>query len=477
MAVKKITLRWLFNSFGVIVIIILAVEVIFAISISRYYYNAVSQTLRARATLVNSAFSQYYAEGGANQYNQMRDYVATFDAKSQMELMTIDGNGNIALTSSGFIPDSQGAMNDYLLALASEDRTGEYINKANDTRIMAVSMLAPVNDSSLSAVRLAVSLENVDRQIGFLIVGMSALGIAMLLLVLFSSSYFIGTIVNPVGEVGQTARRIADGDFEAHLEKKYNDEIGDLCDTINYMAEKLGEAERLKNDFISSVSHELRTPLTAIQGWGETLMDDDGQDKDMLRRGMGIIISEAGRLNQMVEELLDFSRMQSGRFQLRMSRTDPLAELGDVVLMYTERAKREGITLTFDDNDLMVPVMGDKNKLRQVFVNIIDNAVKYSDPGGSILVTARATPQLLTITVADKGIGIRPEDLPKVKIKFFKADSTRRSSGIGLAVADEIITHHGGTLELKSVYNEGTTVTITLPVQIPGKSEKEQVIE
>jgi len=332
-----------------------------------------------------------------------------------------------------------------------------------------VSMLAPVNDSSLSAVRLAVSLENVDRQIGFLIVGMSALGIAMLLLVLFSSSYFIGTIVNPVGEVGQTARRIADGDFEAHLEKKYNDEIGDLCDTINYMAEKLGEAERLKNDFISSVSHELRTPLTAIQGWGETLMDDDGQDKDMLRRGMGIIISEAGRLNQMVEELLDFSRMQSGRFQLRMSRTDPLAELGDVVLMYTERAKRDGITLTFDDNDLLVPVMGDKNKLRQVFVNIIDNAVKYSDPGGSILVTARATPQLLTITVEDKGIGIRPEDLPKVKIKFFKADSTRRSSGIGLAVADEIITHHGGTLELKSVFNEGTTVIITLPVQNTGE--------
>ena len=174
--------------------------------------------------------------------------------------------------------------------------------------------------------------------------GLVLLGCVILLLVLFSSSYFINSIVNPVGEVGETARRIAQGDFRARLTKKNDDEIGELCDIINYMAEELGAAETMKNDFISSVSHELRTPLTAIQGWGETILSDGGEDKETLQKGMKVIISETDRLSSMVEELLDFSRMQSGRLKLILSRMDPVAELSEAVIMYTERAKRDGIS-------------------------------------------------------------------------------------------------------------------------------------
>jgi len=220
----------------------------------------------------------------------------------------------------------------------------------------------------------------------------------------------------------------------------------------------------MKNDFISSVSHELRTPLTAIQGWGETLLSDGGQDKAILSRGMGIIISETTRLSQMVEELLDFSRMQNGRLRIDMDKVDALAEMSDVVLMYTERAKRENKQILYNDNDLLVPVMADKNRLRQVFVNIVDNAVKYTDPGDVIRVRAHTGKDMLVIAVEDTGIGIRPEDLPKVKTKFFKADTTRRSSGIGLAMADEIVAQHGGRLEIESEYGKGTRVTIRLPL-------------
>lgn len=467
MAVKRITWRWLFNSFGVIVVIILAAEIVFAFGISRFYYNSVRQTLESRAALVNSIFSQYFNEDPSRFHSQMRDYVAGYEHKERMELMTIDSHGDIVLTSSGFIPDEKDFLPDYHDALRSERKSGEYVGDISGQRVMAVSYLFTAENSGLSAIRFVVALEGVDRQAAFWIVCMVLLGIGVLLMVLFSSSYFIGTIVNPVGEVGRIARRIADGDFEAHLEKKHDDEIGELCDTINYMAEKLGEAEKLKNDFISSVSHELRTPLTAIQGWGETVLDDDGNDKEMLRRGLGIIISETVRLSQMVEELLDFSRMQSGRLQMTPARMDVLAELSEVVLMYTDRAKREGIALTYNDNDLIVPVFGDKNRLRQVFVNIVDNAVKYSDAGGAIHVSARADNDRITIVVEDQGIGIRAEDLPKVKTKFFKANSTRRSSGIGLAVADEIVARHGGTLDISSEFGKGTRVTITLPVYRP----------
>jgi signal transduction histidine kinase len=258
------------------------------------------------------------------------------------------------------------------------------------------------------------------------------------------------------------------------LERKSRDEIGELCEIINYMAEELDAAEKMKNDFISSVTHELRTPLTAIQGWAETLLADGGQDRQVLERGMTVIISETTRLSDMVEELLDFSRMQSGRLKLVKAKMDVVAELSEAVMMYQEKARREQKDLLFEDDELLVLVYGDKNKLRQVFVNVIDNAIKYSDNGGKVTVTAAAGPDLVIITVADTGIGIRPGDLPKIKTKFFKANSTRRGSGIGLAVADEIIPRHGGGLLLDSRYGEGTTVTITLPV-FKGNPEAGQI--
>lgn len=271
-----------------------------------------------------------------------------------------------------------------------------------------------------------------------------------------------------MSEIAETARRIAQGDFKARLEKKNDDEIGELSDVINYMAEELANSEKLKNDFISSVSHELRTPLTAIRGWGETMLMDENIDHATLETGMGVIMRETERLSDMVEELLDFSRMQSGRMKLVKSKMDVLAELSEAVIMYTERAKREGMLLIYDEPDLFVPVFGDRGKLRQVFINVIDNALKYSDPGDTTTVSARVEGNNIIIEVEDTGCGISAADLPKIKTKFYKANLTRRGSGIGLAVADEIIQMHGGRLDVSSVEGEGTTVTITLPIMERG---------
>jgi len=464
-AVKRITRRWLLNNFGVIIIIIIIIEAAFAFGITNYYYNSVEQALESRADVANSMFAQYSNDSRVDFSSQVRDYVAGFSAKDKMEMMTIDQSGAVALTSSGFSPENPRDLPDYEIAKASPERSGRYVGRwSGGEHIMAVTVIFPMEEEPVAAVRFVTSLTNVDRQIALLVLSMVLLGVVVLIPILFSSSYFIGTIVNPVGEVGETARRIAQGDFEARLTKRTDDEIGELCDIINYMAGELSNAEKIKNDFISSVSHELRTPLTAIQGWGETILGDGGQDKETLRRGMNVIISETTRLSGMVEELLDFSRMESGRLTLVRSKIDVMAELSEAVMMYTERARREDIAIHFEESEQIAPVNGDKNKLRQVFVNILDNAIKYSDPGDTVTILANIDNQTLTITVADTGIGVKEEDLPKIKTKFYKADFTRRGSGIGLAVAEEIVVRHEGTLAVDSVYGKGTTVTITLPI-------------
>ena len=193
-------------------------------------------------------------------------------------------------------------------------------------------------------------------------------------------------------------------------------------------------------------------------------------DPDTVQRGVHVIVNETERLSEMVEELLDFSRMQSGRFSLQCATMDVLAELGDAVLIYTEKAKRENIRIIYQEPEMLPFVYGDKNRIRQVFINVIDNAIKYSNSGSTITISAEEVGNMIQVTITDNGVGISEADLPRVKTKFFKANHTRRGSGIGLAVADEIITMHGGRLDITSELNVGTNVTITLPVESQRRS-------
>lgn len=474
MAVNKLTKRWLYNSFGVILVIVISLVVGFAFGVRSLYYSSVRQNVLVQAGSVNNLLVRFSEDTSADFMSQIRRMVETFEMKNKMEVMALDANGGVILTSSGFEQEGSMIMPDYDSALASTDRQGEFIGPLGGENVLAITILSPVTDQNLSGVRFVVSLTNIDRQIVMLIMAITFIGMAIMFFVILSSSYFINSIVIPVGEVGETARRIAQGDFQARLSKKNDDEIGELCDTINNMAQELSVTEQMKNDFISSVSHELRTPLTAIKGWGETLQSSPDLDNQTLSKGMHVILGETERLSGMVEELLDFSRMQSGRMVLSLERLDIVAELSDAVLMYTQRAAMEDIRLYYQELEDIVMVEGDRNRLRQVFVNILDNALKYCDAGDSVTVTGRKLPARFVVTIADTGRGISPEDLPNVKEKFYKGKSSRRGSGIGLAVADEIVSMHHGSLDITSQLDVGTTVSITLPIYLKQEKEKHE---
>lgn len=463
MAKKSITKRWIFNNFGVVLLVLIVIEMAFVYAIQNYYYSSAKQYLVSKLNAVTSVLSIHSQDSAANFSAEMRNMLETFNEKDKIELMAVNSKGKVVLTSSGFSPDVSIAMPDYEEAAAGGE--GYYVGRLpSGEKIMAVSMAISSINSEYSSVRMVTSLTEIDEAVRNYIVTATLIGLAILFIIIITGVYFAGSIVKPIRQISGIARKFAKGDFSVRIQTNSDDEIGELCTAINHMADELSTAEAMKNEFISSVSHELRTPLTAIKGWAETLMIDGGNSPDTMKKGVGVIVNETERLSQMVEELLDFSRMQNGRFTLRKANMDILAELGDAVLIYSDKARRENIRVIYNEPEMLPFVYGDKNRLRQVFINIIDNAIKYSSSGDTVTINAEETENgNIRISVADTGCGIKKSDLPKVKTKFYKANHTRRGSGIGLAVADEIIAMHGGSIDLKSREGAGTTVIITIP--------------
>ena len=465
MAVRGITRRWIVNSLTVIVLVLVTLVTILSVMMQQYVYNSIQSQLKGRSEEAGSLFSGYTEQATQHFYTSARSYIENFTAKNEMEAMAVNQNGQVFITSTGFAPDNEQEMPDYTAALQDENGMGVWVGHLNTgEKAMAVTkVIFGDNDGVVGALRYVVSMEKADRQV-LLIIGLLALGCILIIsFIVFSNLYFMKSIVTPVRQIGATAKRIAQGDFNARIQKSNDDEIGQLCDNINDMAVELGAAEKLKNEFISSVSHELRTPLTAIKGWAETLQGG-GMDSGTYEKGMNVIIRESERLSGLVEELLDFSRMQNGRMTLMMEKIDLLAELGEAVYMFSDRAEAEHKFLLYEEPAMLSPVLGDINRLRQVFVNIIDNALKYTAEGGTVEITAKEQTGFIRVVISDNGCGIPAEHLPNVKKKFYKANQTVRGSGIGLALADEIMKLHGGQLDIESHENVGTAVTITIPV-------------
>ncbi len=461
---RGITRRWTTNVLAGIVLLLILVEIVAIAAVRYYYYQNVENALELRARQAYNTFSLYVSSPTFDFETGAWDFVEAFRDKEKMELQVINADGEAVVSSSGFVPQEQ-TMPDYELAKTAEDQMGVWHGRTADGEsVMAMSVVIRDGQQNvLGSVRYIVSLELVNRQLLIFSVLMLLFGLAIVFFVMLSSTYFVNTIVSPVAEIGRAARRIALGDYDFRIEKKYDDEIGDLCDTINYMAGEISAAEQMKNDFISSVSHELRTPLTAIKGWSETLREGGAGDAEMTAKGLEVISDEAERLSGIVEELLDFSRMQSGHISMQFTRMDLLAELEEAVVLFRDRAKREGIELIYVEAAELPPIVGDRDRLKQVFINIIDNAIKYSNPGGRVRVEAADMGAHVQVVISDSGVGIAKADLPNVKNKFYKANRTRPGSGIGLALADEIVRRHKGKLEIESEEGVGTTVTITLP--------------
>ena len=466
-----ITRRWLRGNLLLTVLLLVLVEGMFLYSYTRSYYNGVQQTMVRRFSSITGQLKMYTGDtaqkASASRSVALRRMVEQFSDKDKYEFMLLDSYGGVIASSSGTDADGIVTQSDFEQAQDAVDGMGVALYKTQSgEQVMSVCYLVPYAAEDVAAMRLVTSMTLVTRQLKNAIAVSAVIVLAILVFTVMSGLYFVRSIVVPLGQVERTAASIARGELDVRLPVTgdQRDEVDRLRGTINQMAEGLEETEKMKNEFISSVSHELRTPLTSIRGWVETLRALNDPADENYRKGLEIINNETVRLYNMVEELLDFSRLQNGRIQMNNHPLDLVAELTDAVLFCEARIRQEGMILSYTEPEEMIPVYAVPDRLRQVFINILDNAIKYSAPGGRITVKLWAGEYKAFAEIIDQGRGIPPEDLENVKTKFYKGSNSVRGSGIGLALVDSIMTALDGTMDIKSTLGRGTVVTLGLPL-------------
>ena len=467
--------RWIVSSVAPVILLLILIATAVSSGIVSNYYTSAQSVLTAKATAGADYFNTYVMSNYSQYYRNAMLYTANFDAADRMELQFLSSSGRIETSSRGMTAGGSPSTPEIQRAVDSGEITAfSGRDPSTGESILAVSAPLSFNGSVVGVMRYVTATRNLDRQALIAVLIIAGITLLVVALLLISNLLFINNVVAPVAEVTEAAKRISGGSYGIQIANRYSDEMGELVDNINDMSLKIGQSEKMQTEFISSVSHELRTPLTAINGWGETLLADDSGDVRQLRRGLRIILKESRRLNNMVEELLEFSKMQDGRFTLQVEEMDLQAEFEDAIYTYRELFRQDGISLEYEEAGELYtePISGDPERIKQVLCNVLDNAAKHGGSGKRITTSLKQEGEDYVIRIRDFGPGIPEAELPFVKQKFYKGSSKARGSGIGLAVCDEIVGRHGGQFDIGNAEGGGTIVTIRLPMEPESKSTK-----
>lgn len=459
---RSIRTRLLGSHFVAIFITVVALELICFISIKNYYYKNIEENIKTQAE--NS--SQFYIKHFSNQDITLYvdDLIQNLYNSTKAEVQVIDKEGKLIRDSLGIEEGTNMAEYEDVNYVLNYGKVYEWIGTPKYTNEKCISVSYPIWDyqkDKPNIIRIVVSLKPTNIFLEKLLIIFIVAGAFVITIISIVSISISNSIITPINSITNIAKKMAEGNFKEKAPKKYNDEIGILSDTLNYMADEILKNEKLKNDFISSISHELRTPLTSIKGWALTLERKDFTDEKKRADGLDIIVQESERLSNLVEDLLDFSRFQSGRIVLNIEEVNLTELLSGTLNQLEPRFERNNISLDRNLNESL-NIKGDKNRLKQVLINILDNALKFTGDGGVISVGLESNEKNIIISIKDTGCGIAEEDLPNVLKKFYKVNTNKPGSGIGLAICDEIVKLHNGSIEVGSEFGIGTRVSIYL---------------
>ena len=457
--------------FIMIIITVALFEGLFMFYLQNYYYNSAKQSLISQANYTIDIY-----DGIGMESTSFEDKISNIFEKGKVNSNTnfsiefIDKNKNVILDKYGIKTNKRYEYEDVNNALNGSSNLTPYTYNIAGTKehVMSISVPLRVNNQIEGVVRYSLSLRNIDNTIFKLVCFFIIAGIIILIIAFLLSLRFAESLIKPLKNLKQFANELAQGNYNIKLKKEqlHDDEIADLVKTFEHMAVEIDKSRKLKEEFISSVSHELRTPLTSIKGWSETLAYE-GIGKEELDLGLGIIQDETERMISLVEDLLDFSRLSSDRIRLQIDMVDVTKLAKGVVAQLAVKAHEKNITLLTDFKTKEIfDIQGDKNRLRQVLINLVQNAIKFTAEGGYVVVIVSQGEEFTTFTVTDNGVGIKKENLAKVLDKFFQEDYIKSGSGLGLAISNEIVKLHGGKMIIESEKGVGTTITFTLKNKI-----------
>lgn len=466
--------RMVWNYGVLIMLVVVMLGSMFVTLVWNYYYGSAQGALLQRAQTEAALHNRNIA---SRPLQLKAEYMLQNMTEGSIHLQLLDYSGLVVVESNG-LSGAVGALGTPDVKQAMNVETGSWRGNDETTNERIAAVTVPVMDNGrvVAMFRYSSSLERIDVTVRNMLWLTVLVGVVVVLLFFMMSVLLANRIARPIRNLTLVAEQMGEGDWSRRASLYERDEIGRLAETLNKMAAELTRREKLKNDFISSISHELRTPLTSIKGWSETLASGDLTDVDELQLGLAVIDRETERLSGLVEDLLDFSKLYAKSIVLHPETLDLLKPIKETIRQFEVRGQREGVKLIGHLSDMPLMVQADANRLKQVFINVLDNALKFTPAGGEITIVAAAdSPDWARISIADTGCGIQPEDLPHITEKFYKGSSQRTGSGLGLAICKEIVELHGGTLRMDSVVDAGTVVTLTVPLvqqpPLPGKQE------
>ena len=458
---RSIRKRLIGNYITIALVTVLILEGLFAVAISEYYIGGVERILVNQAE-TSATFFNRYADAG-DIYKKSNYIFENLDIDEAALIEVVDMQGRVVIDSTGSSTENVINTFDVTQALRGQSEVWRGRSDLNEP-IVAVS--APIYDgtSVVGALRYVSSLAPTYQVLGQFFAMLFLFGFGIIAVAFLYGRAMAQRILEPVQELVRVTEEVAQGNYKVTAIKYHNDEIGQLVDAVNIMTKEITRADQAKSEFISSISHELRTPLAAIKGWAET-MQDMKDDIEVVEEGLSIVSKETDRLIILVNDLLDFSRLQAHRIELKKEEFSISDLLENIIGQFTVRCQQEHIKMTLLTDNQDNWVFADYNRLKQVLINIVDNAMKFTvgRPEAEIRISSQVLDDQIIVIIEDNGSGISPEDLQRVKEKFYKGSSNKSGTGLGLSIASEIMELHGGKMLIDSTMNIGTKVVLVMP--------------
>ncbi|MGI6184037.1 MAG: ATP-binding protein [Candidatus Fimadaptatus sp.] len=446
------------------------------------------ELLREQARDVASMMSQrdatYLWSVTTNWDNVIRDKIRTIGESNDLSIWLVDRNGFVLSLSTDSETLAKRLKDEAVLEQLHRVMSGEEIQVQGlfaELGGQIVTVGVPWEDrfgDVGGAVLLHTDVSNLDVSFGA--VGRQVIWAALAALVLgVALAYFITrSLTRPITKISRAVGKFAKGELDSRVEISRRDELGDLARAFNSMAEDLSQLEMVRRGFVANVSHELRSPMTSMQGYVQGMLDGTIPPEEHSKY-LSVVLSETKRLNKLISELLDLSRIESGKFPLKYQKFDANELIARIMFQYEGRIEEKHISVDIDFRQQQCMVWADPDRISQVVVNLIDNAVKFLQDGGSLTVWTHIDEEHAIVTIKDDGPGIAADDLPYIFDRFYKADKAHsgRGTGLGLSIVKKILEQHGQDIRCNSAPGHGTAFIFTLAKYTPELEQRQREAE